>query len=67
MRLHAFGPLVAAALLVWSVAAIRRRRLVPFRLRGSLLALVCLGLLGYWLMRLILHYRFGVDAFGAPL
>lgn len=63
VRLHAFGPLVALVLLIWSVAAIRRGRLVPFRLRASTLALVCCGLLGYWLVRLILQFGFGVQAF----
>lgn len=63
VRLHAFGPLVAAALLVWSVAAIRHRRSVPFRLRVSTVALVCFSLFAYWLVRLILQFGFGVQAF----
>ena len=63
LRWHAFGPLVAAALLVWSVAAIRRHRPVPFRLRVSTVALVCFSLFAYWLVRLILQFGFGVQAF----
>lgn len=66
LRLHAFGPLVAAALLIWSVAAVRSGRLMPFRLRVSMLAPPGLGLLGYWLLRLILQFGFGVQAFAAP-
>lgn len=66
VRLHAFGPLVAAALLVWSVAAIRHRRLVPFQLRVSTVGLVCFSLFAYWLMRLILQFGFGVQAFATP-
>jgi hypothetical protein len=66
MRLHAFGPLVAAALLIWSVAAIRHRRSVPFRLRASTVALVCFSLFAYWLMRLMLQFGFGVQAFATP-
>ena len=66
VRLHAFGPLVAAALLVWSVAAIRHRRLVPFQLRVSTVGLVCFSLFAYWLVRLILQFGFGVQAFATP-
>lgn len=66
VRLHAFGPLVAAALLVWSVAAIRHRRLVPFQLRVSTVALVCFSLFAYWLVRLTLQFGFGVQAFATP-
>jgi len=65
LRLHAFGPLVAAALLIWSVAAIRRGRLVPFRLRASMLVPLGLSLFGYWLVRLILQFCFAVQAFAA--
>ncbi len=65
VRLHAFGPLVALALIVWSVAAIRRRRCVPFRLRTSAVTLFGFSLLAYWLARLILQFGFGVQAFAA--
>jgi len=65
LRLHAFGPLVAIALLVWSIAAIRRRRIVPFRPSAAALVLIGLALLGYWLVRLILQFGFGVPAFAA--
>ena len=65
LRLHAFGPLVAAALVVWSVLAIRRRRLLPFRLRAPAVVLSGLALLGYWSVRLVLQFGFGVPAFAA--
>lgn len=65
LRLHAFGPLVAIALLVWSIAAIRRGRIVPFRPSAAGVVLTGLALLGYWLVRLILHFGFGVPAFAA--
>ncbi len=67
LRLHAFGPLVALALLVWSLTAIRRRCLLPFTPRASTVALVCFSMLGYWLARLILQFGFGVQAFAGPL
>ena len=65
LRLHAFGPLLAAALVVWSVQALRRRRLLPFRLRARAVVLSGLALLGYWSVRLVLQFGFGVRAFAA--
>ena len=64
LHLHAFGPPVAAALLLWSCAALRQRRLFPFRLQAPTVVLFCLSLLAYWLVRLILRFLFGVPAFG---
>jgi len=65
VRLHAFGPLVAAGLVIWSVLAIRRRRLLPVRLGNQVVVLSGLALLGYWLARLMLQFRFGMRAFAA--
>jgi hypothetical protein len=65
VRLHAFGPLVAAGLVIWSVLAIRRRRLLPVRLGTQVVVLSGLALLGYWLARLMLQFRFGMRAFAA--
>lgn len=62
-RLHAFGPLVAAGLLVWSLASIRRRRLLPLPLRAATAGLFGLSLFGYWLLRLTLQFGFGVQVF----
>jgi hypothetical protein len=57
VELHAFGPLAAAALIGWSVLAIRQRQLWPqllrrWNLRGWLPAGAAIALLGYWLLRL---------------
>lgn len=65
VRLHAFGPLLAAGLVIWSVLAIRRRRLLPFRPGAQAVLLVGLALLGYWLLRLLLQFGFGMRAFAA--
>lgn len=65
LRLHAFGPLVAMALLVWSVAAIRQRRLVPRGLPAWPLALAAVGLTLYWLLRLWLSFGLGWRGFPA--
>ncbi|MCS5692291.1 DUF2752 domain-containing protein [Cyanobium sp. FGCU-6] len=57
LHLHAFGPAVAAGLLLWSAVAIRQRRLLPRSTAGPL-PLARLGgmgavlLLSYWALRL---------------
>lgn len=63
LTLHAFGPLAAAALLVWSVQAIRRRRLYPQGLQAWHVVAVSLGLLAYWGLRMGLTYGLGRPAF----
>lgn len=67
---HVFGPLVAGALLAWSLLALRQRRLIPRQLRHAswLPATAALALLGYWLLRLSLSYGFGMQRFpGFPM
>ena len=61
--LHAFGPLVAAALVIWSVAAIRRRRLALPALAAWQVAAVCGGLVVYWGVRMGVTYGLGIPAF----
>lgn len=60
MHWHAFGPLAAVALVLWSLAAIRQRRLIPRPLAGplpyGLAGGTLLALLGYWLLRLQLGF-----------
>jgi hypothetical protein len=63
--LHAFGPLAAAALIGWSVVAIRQQRLVPRGLPAWPLGLSAAGLLLYWLLRLWLSFGLGVRGFPA--
>lgn len=63
VQLHAFGPLAAAALLVWSVAALRSGRLVPRDLSGRHLVLTAAALLLYWAGRMGLAYGLGLPAF----
>ncbi len=53
---HAFGPLLAAGLLWWSVQAIRRRELLPLRLGSRALGWIAAALLGYWALRLGLSF-----------
>ena len=65
VRWHAFGPVAAAALVLWSVAAIRQRRLLPQAGHRWLIprpiAFATAGLLGYWLTRLGLQAFPGSD------
>ncbi len=63
VQLHAFGPLAAAALVVWSAAALRSGRLVPRDLRGRHLVLAAAALLLYWGGRMALAYGLGLPAF----
>ena len=62
--LHAFGPVVAAGLLSWSLLALRQRRLIPRSMPTTWpLAGMAVALLSYWLLRLTLSYGFGLQGF----
>ena len=63
VALHAFGPLVAVGLVIWSLQALRTGRLVPRVLRGWHLAVLGLLLLLYWAGRMGLTYGIGLQAF----
>ena len=52
---HAFGPLVAAGLIAWSIWAIVHRRLLPRICPRRPLAVGAVSLLVYWLLRLSLN------------
>ena len=55
-----FGPLVAAGLIWWSIAAIYQRRLLPHRLPAWPLGWGAAALVTYWLLRLALSFGLGV-------
>ncbi|QNJ15286.1 hypothetical protein SynA18461_02677 [Synechococcus sp. A18-46.1] len=57
---HAFGPMAAAGLLIWSGLALHRRRLFPLPGGEPLLLTATLALMAFWLLRLILNYGFEV-------
>jgi hypothetical protein len=63
MALHAFGPVLAAGLVIWSIQALRTGRLVPLMLRGWQLAAMGALLLLYWAGRMGLTYGIGLQAF----
>ena len=52
LQLHAFGPVVAVALVSWSIASIRQRRLLPTGIPAWPLGAGVMALLSYWLLRL---------------
>lgn len=59
-QLHAFGPLVAAGLVIWSLAAMRRQRLGLRGIKPWHLAATALALGAYWAMRLLFSYGLGL-------
>ena len=59
LRLHAFGPVVAATLIWWSLLALQQRRLVPSPLAGWPIGWGAITLLIYWLLRLWLTFGIG--------
>ncbi|MFN9620417.1 MAG: DUF2752 domain-containing protein [Synechococcaceae cyanobacterium] len=64
VRLHAFGPPLAVALLVWTAVSLRQRTLQP-PLPPRLLAAAAAALLLYWLLRLGLWFGLGLRGFPA--
>jgi len=62
---HAFGPLIAAGLIAWSVLAIRQRRLVLVGVPSWPLGWGALALLIYWLLRLAMSFAMGIEGFPA--
>ncbi|MCP9933822.1 DUF2752 domain-containing protein [Cyanobium sp. Candia 9D4] len=63
VALHAFGPVLAAGLVLWSLNALHTGRLVPRVLRGWHLAAMGALLLLYWAGRMGLTYGMGLQAF----
>ena len=49
---HAFGPITALGLVLWSVLALQQRRFVPKGLPLWPLLVVAAGVISYWLLRL---------------
>jgi hypothetical protein len=65
LSLHAFGPLAATVLVGWSIAAIRERRLMPWKLPAWPLGTTSVALLGYWLVRMVATFGLGMHTFPA--
>jgi hypothetical protein len=65
LQAHAFGPVLAAALVGWSLLALRRRRLLVGGLPRRPLLAAAAALLAYWLARLTLQWGLGIPAFPA--
>ena len=63
IKLHAFGPLLAVGLVIWSLAALRRRRLGLGGIQAWHLAATALALGAYWALRLVFSYGLGLEGF----
>ena len=61
VELHAFGPVVAAGLIAWSIWALRAKKFVPPGLNLKIVTLGSLALFGYWIVRLIATYGFNLN------
>ncbi len=75
IHLHAFGPPLAAGLVIWSVLAMRQRRLLPLLppwtgapgrgRKAQTVAGLGLALGAYWAMRLLFSFGLGLHGFPA--
>ena len=65
MQWHAFGPVVAAILISWSVLAIQQRRLMPFAIHAWHLLVAAVVVISYWLVRIGLNFGLGMQGFSA--
>ena len=52
LKLHAFGPIMAIALVAWALIALRDQRFFPKTLATRPLIIGLLALISYWLARL---------------
>ena len=62
---HAFGPILAIGLLLWSIQAIRHRHFFPFSPRAFPIFIGTIFFFMYWLIRLSLTLSFGLRGFPA--
>ena len=62
ISLHAFGPVAAGAMISWSVASLKQRRLLPHGFKAWIPPTVAAALLTYWFIRLWLHPLGGLMA-----
>ena len=62
---HAFGPLIAAGLIAWSVLAIQQQRLILVNFPSWPLGWGALAMLIYWLLRLAISFGMGIEGFPA--
>ena len=63
LEYHIFGPPIAFSLIYWSILAIRRRKIVPFKLNSLYVTFFFSMIFTYWAIRLILSLFFGIQSF----
>jgi len=63
IELHLFGPIVAATLVIWSIASIRTKRLIPKQPSLPAVSIAISALFSYWLLRMFFSYILHFDGF----
>jgi hypothetical protein len=62
-ELHLFGPPAAAALIAWSLIAIKKKKLSCISVRIELVFALAGGMLIYWLARAAMYWLLGIRGF----
>lgn len=62
VELHAFGPIVAAGLILWSAWALRTKKFLPIDINLKIITLSSLVLCGYWMLRLAATYGLNLNS-----
>ena len=65
LEYHIFGPPIAFSLIYWSFLALKRKKVVPFKLNSLYVTIFFLMIFIYWAIRLVLSLFFGVESFPA--
>ncbi len=67
LEYHIFGPPIAFSLIYWSFLALKRKKVVPFKLNSLYVTIFFLMIFIYWAIRLVLSLFFGVESFPASI
>tara|TARA_Y100001968_G_scaffold333497_1_gene396716 strand:+ start:29098 stop:29478 length:381 start_codon:yes stop_codon:yes gene_type:complete len=51
-RMHAFGPVFALLIIIWSIKSIKNKKLFPFLINEKYLVITTISLIIYWIFRL---------------
>ncbi len=63
ITLHLFGPFFAFTLIVWSILSFKERILIPRIVTTKNIMCTILLLIFYWMIRLTLTYKLGINVF----
>ncbi len=62
-RFHIFGPPLAILLIIWSLISLKRKKLVPIKLKNKIFYLGFLFFIIYWIYRLVIQFGYGLEVF----